>query len=65
MEKKPKNKIRAARQAAGLSQYQLAERVGCSQHHISRWENGERGPSAQSLKKLAKALGCKIDDLLF
>lgn len=57
-------KLKAARLAAGLSQYQLAEKVGCSQHHISRWENGERGPSAKSLKKLANALGCKMEDLI-
>lgn len=57
-------KLKVARLAAGLTQAQLAKMVGCSQHHISRWENCERGPTAQNLKKLAKALGCSMDELV-
>lgn len=34
-------KIRAAREAADLSQVQLAEMVAVSQPTISRWERGE------------------------
>lgn len=56
-------KLKAARIAAGLTQAQLAEKVGCSQHHISRWEEG-REPRALTLKKLAEALGCSMDDLV-
>lgn len=56
-------KLREARKAAGLSQAQLAEKVGCSQHHISRWEAGQE-PKALTLKKLALALGCSMDDLV-
>lgn len=56
-------KLRAARKAAGLTQAQLAEKVGCNQHHISRWEGG-REPGALTLKKLAQVLGCKMEDLV-
>lgn len=56
-------KLRAARKAAGLSQVELAEKIGCKQHHISRWEAG-REPGALTLKKLAQALGCKMEDLV-
>lgn len=56
-------KLKAARIAAGLSQVELAERVGCTQKDISRWEAG-REPMALTLKRLAQALGCSMDDLV-
>lgn len=56
-------KLKAARKAAGLSQKQLAEKVGVFQVDISRWENG-RSPSIQMLKKLAAALGVSMEDLV-
>lgn len=55
-------KLRAARKAAGLTQVELAEKVGCKQKDISRWENG-RPMTAETLKKLAQALGCTMDTL--
>ena len=56
-------KLKAARKAAGLTQKQLAEKVGCTQVDIVRWENG-REPKALTLKKLAAAIGCGMDDLV-
>lgn len=56
-------KLRAARLAAGLTQTQLAELVGCHQKDVARWEGG-REPKALTLKKLAQALGCSMDDLV-
>lgn len=57
-------KLRAARKAAGLSQVELAEKVGCTQKDVCRWETEEREPKASTLKKLADALGCSMDDLV-
>lgn len=56
-------KLKAARKAAGLTQAQLAEKVGCYQKDIARWEAGLE-PKALTLKKLAQALGCSMDDLV-
>lgn len=56
-------KLKAARKAAGLTQVQLAEKAGCTQKDVSRWENGQREPVASTLKKLAQAIGCSMDDL--
>ena len=56
-------KLKAARLAAGMTQAQLAKRMGCYQKDISRWENG-RPMTAETLKKLATALGCSMDDLI-
>lgn len=57
-------KLKRARQAAGLSQADLAEKVGCRQKDISRWESGLHEPGALTLKKMAQALGCSMDDLV-
>ena len=49
--------IAAARKAAGLTQAQLAERMGVDQGHISRWESGKVTPNAESMAKLKDVLG--------
>ncbi|MGN0773498.1 MAG: helix-turn-helix transcriptional regulator [Candidatus Ventricola sp.] len=56
----PLARIRIAR---GLTQGQLAEKVGCRQKDISRWESGTK-PGAAYLLKLSSALGCRIEDIL-
>lgn len=57
-------KLKAARKAAGLTQKQLAEKIGCKQKDVSRWEIDGREPSVRTLKKIADALGCLMDDLV-
>lgn len=57
-------KMKAVRIARGLSQAQLAEKVGCAQKDISRWESGAHEPSIANLKKLAAALACKVDEII-
>ena len=49
--------IRAARNAEGVSQAQLAERIGSTQPQVSAWERGTRSPKASDLKRIADALG--------
>ena len=44
-------KLKAARQAAGMTQGELAEKVGCDQRAISEWENGRREPVASTLRR--------------
>lgn len=53
-----------ARMAAGLTQGQLAEEIGCKQKDISRWERGHHSPSAAILAKIAKTLGCTMEQLI-
>ena len=52
------------RSERGMTQHELAERVGCYPKDISRWETGARTPGAESLAKLAAALGCTSDDII-
>jgi transcriptional regulator with XRE-family HTH domain len=44
----------------GLTQKQLAKKIGTKQSAISRFERGGSNPSLAFLKKLASALGMKL-----
>lgn len=56
--------ILMARKAAGLTQEQLAARLGVTQGAIAQWENGITHPSYRVLKPLSEALGLSLDELL-
>lgn len=56
--------IAKARIEKGLTQEQLAKAIGVDQRDLSRWELGAVTPRVGSLRKLARALGCSMDDLL-
>lgn len=45
-----------------ITQEELAKRVDTSQVMISRYVRGETIPSATMLNKIAKAIGCSMDD---
>jgi DNA-binding XRE family transcriptional regulator len=49
-----------ARRRAGLSQAELAQRMGTSQSTIARLENGRGLPSARTLTRFAEATGARI-----
>ncbi|MBR5889114.1 MAG: helix-turn-helix transcriptional regulator [Akkermansia sp.] len=57
-------KLKQARQRAGMTQAQLAEAIGCKQKDVSRWEAGLIEPGVLTVKKMAQALGCSMDDLV-
>lgn len=50
-------KLRLAREEAGLSQEDLGHRLGCSGVTISSWETGKRRVSLEDLHSLARELG--------
>ena len=56
-------RLRRLRIQKGLSMVELAKAAHCSRFIISRMEAEERGRSADKLPKIARALGCRIDDL--
>jgi ribosome-binding protein aMBF1 (putative translation factor) len=49
-----------ARRRAGLSQAELASRMGTSQSTIARLESGQTLPSTKTLLRFAKATGNKV-----
>ena len=55
--------IRARREAAGLSQEQLADQCGFDRTYISMLERGKRNPSFVNLLRLAKGLGISVATL--
>lgn len=48
--------LTAMRLTAGLSQAQLAERMGTSQSHIARIERGQNDPTTGVIERIASAL---------
>ena len=57
-------KIQALRKGRGLTQEQLAARLGVSRQAVSRWELDETLPDTQNLLPLKEALGVSLDTLL-
>ena len=49
-----------ARADAGLTQEQLAARMGTKQEVVARWEGGKVLPSTRTLTRLAKATGTTL-----
>ena len=49
-----------ARAHAGLTQEQLADRMGTKQEVVARWEGGKVLPSTRTLARVAEATGTKL-----
>lgn len=56
--------IKACREAAGMTQRQLAEAVNTDQTSIARYETGGRTPSVEMLRRLSSALGVSAATLM-
>ena len=56
-------KIRQLRFKAGLTQEQLAERLGIGAQSVSKWENAVAMPDITLLPLIAETFGVSIDDL--
>ena len=58
----PGSRIRAAREAKGLTQLQLAEKIGnISKNGLSLWENNKNRPDFDKLIKLCEILNVSAD----
>lgn len=58
-----KNRIRKLREALGLTQEQLAQRIGVSRQAVNAIETGKYEPSIWIAYDLAKAFGCAIEEV--
>ena len=56
--------LAALRQAAGLSQAELARAIGVPQQNVAFWELSDKPPRSDALPKLAHVLGVKVEALL-
>lgn len=57
-------RIREARIKAGLTQAELAEKLGISYVGVSQWERDIRNPKIETVRKIADALGMKLSELM-
>ena len=57
-------KIKKCRRQNGLTQIELADKVGISPMTIRRWEWGERNPDIALMPKLAEALNTSVQYLM-
>lgn len=66
MERKyePMLKLKLKRIEKGLTQGELAKKIGISQNALSMCELGIHFPKKKTLDKLAEVLDCKIADLI-
>ena len=58
------NRLRQMRNKNGLSQEELAAKMGVSRQAVSKWERAEASPDTENLILLAKLYGISIDELL-
>lgn len=58
------NSLFDARKKKGLSQEEVAEKLGVSRQTISKWETEETVPDIYQAKKLAKIYGLSLDELI-
>ena len=56
--------VRRLRLSVGLSQEELAVRAGLHRTYVSSIERGQRNISIENVFALARALGCRPQDLL-
>lgn len=57
-------RLRSAREARGLNQRELSDRLGVPASSIAHFEGGRRKPSFDNLSRLARALDVTTDYLL-
>lgn len=57
-------KIYTLRTRLGLSQEELAEKLGVSRQSVSKWETGQSVPDLEKIIKLADLFGVSVDELV-
>lgn len=57
-------RLRAQRQALGITQQALADQAGLNHSAIHYWETGQSEPRSLKLAKVAQLLNISVDELL-
>lgn len=55
--------LKSERKLCGMTQQELAKKMGISQQQLSQWECNKFEPTVSSIVALAKALDTSYDDL--
>ena len=56
--------IQSARKRSGMTQKELADKLGVYQKDISRWENNELVPNTITFANICEELNASADDIL-
>ena len=54
----------SARKKSGLSQVDVAEKLGISAAAVCQWETGKTMPDPRKLPKIAEIFNCTVDELI-
>ncbi|MBQ9794997.1 MAG: helix-turn-helix transcriptional regulator [Clostridia bacterium] len=57
--------IKAFREQKNLTQEQLAEQLNVTRQAVSSWENEKTQPDVETLHKIACALECSVEELIY
>ena len=57
-------KIRELRKAQGLTQEELAQKIGIKRGTLAQYETGKRSPKRETLERFAKALNVQWYDVI-
>lgn len=57
-------KLRAARKAAGITQEEMAEKIGVKRSVVSKYENGAISPTIYQAQKMAYVIGVSLASLV-
>jgi transcriptional regulator with XRE-family HTH domain len=60
----PMTKLKIKRITAGLTQKELADKLGITSNAVSFYETGERFPRKKILDKIVEILECDIRDII-
>ncbi len=55
--------LRRMRKQAGLTQTEMAKRLGVSQPTLNRLESGSQNATLRTLNHVCRSLGCTVGDL--
>ena len=58
------NNIRQLREAAGMKQSELADRMNVRPPTVFKWENGIANPTIANLIQLAEIFGVPLDEVV-
>lgn len=58
------NNVKKLRQAAGMTQADLASRLGITTPSITKWEKGRSNPDLLNVFRMTEIFGCSVNDII-
>lgn len=58
------NNVKKLRQAAGMTQADLASRLGITTPSITKWEKGRSNPDLLNVFRMTEIFECSVNDII-